>query len=111
MDKKRSNNLKLIYGIDLILFGIILACHLFIKQFNFNDYWFVFIILPALADIILNKPDTFNVSLFVLSTSLLGYFIFNNILVSLVILVILSGILLVLNWFIFKDNKENKDFI
>ena len=106
MDKKRIDNLKLIYGIDLILFGIVLTCHLFIKSFNFNDYWFTFIILPASLDMILNKPDTFNVSLFVLSTSLLGYFIFNNILVSLVIFVILIGILLVLSGLVFKDKTE-----
>ena len=90
MDKKKIDNLKLIYGIDLILFGIILACHLFINTFNFNDYWFLFIVLPALADIMLNKIDSFNASLFILSTSILGYFIFDNILVSLIILVIRS---------------------
>ena len=105
MNKNKVNNLKLIYGIDLILFGIVLACHLFIESFNFNDYWFLFLVIPALMDIIFNKVDLFNGSLFILSTSMLGYFIFDNILVSLIILVILIGVSLVFSRFFIKEDE------
>lgn len=91
-----NKNLKIIYGLDLIVFGIVLACHLFIDKFNFNDYWLVFLVAPSLVDIILNKINAINVSLFVISTSILGYFIFNNIWVALITFVILVGLLLVI---------------
>lgn len=103
MDKKKIDNLKIIYGLDLILFGIVLACNLFIESFNFNDYWFLFLVFPALADIIVNKVNSFNISLFILSTSLLGYFIFDNIIVSVIVLVILIGICLVFSRFLVKE--------
>ena len=112
MDKKQINNLKIIYGIDLILFGVVLACSLFIKGFNFNDYWFLFLVLPSLADIVLNKINSFNISLFILSTSLLGYFIFNNVLISLVVLVISIGLCLIFSSFLVvedQNKKENKE--
>ena len=94
MNKENWNNLKIIYGLDLIVFGIVLACHLFIESFNFNDYWLLFIALPSLVDIIMNKINIVNTSVFILSTSLLSYFVFNNIWASLVTLAVLLGLLL-----------------
>lgn len=91
-----NKNLKTIYGIDLIAFGIVLACHLFIDKFNFNDYWFVFLAVPSFIDVLLNKINAFNVVLFVVSTSILAYFIFNNVWGALITFVILVGLLLVL---------------
>lgn len=100
-----NKNLKMIYGIDLIVFGVVLACHLFIDKFNFNDYWFAFLAIPSLIDLLVNKLNAFNVSLFVVSTSILGYFVFNNVWVALITFVILVGLLLV---FIKPKEKEVK---
>ena len=107
--EKKSNNLKMIYGIDLIAFGIVLACHLFVDKFNFNDYWCLFVVVPSLIDIILNKANFFNLGLFIMSTSIFGYFIFNNVLVSLIIFIILIGLLLVFGKYIIKKEEVKGD--
>ena len=108
MGKREINNLKIIYGIDLIAFGIVLACHLFVNNFNFNDYWSLFVVVPSLVDVILNKSNIFNLSLFIISSSIFGYFIFNNGWASLIILAILIGMVLVFGKFIAKGEKTQE---
>lgn len=92
---KKDNNLMVIYGIDLVAFGIVLALHLSIEKFDFNDYWCLFLTIPAVIDIVLNKLNIVNGSLLVISASLLGYFIFNTLWASVVIFVILIGLILI----------------
>ncbi len=101
----RGNSLKIIWGFDLIVFGIVLACQLFVDKFNFNDYWMLFLVLPSLADLIMNKGDVFNISLFIMSTSVFSYFIFNTIWACLIVLVILLGVLLISSKFIMRKKE------
>lgn len=105
MNKKEVDNLKIIYGIDLIVFGIILACHLFIDSFNFSDYWLLFLTLPALADLIVNKFNVFNVSLFIISTSILSYFIFDTGWACIIVIIIMLGVMLLISRFTKKEIK------
>ena len=107
MEKSKINNLKIIYGIDLIAFGIVLACHLFIEKFNFNDYWCLFIVIPSLLDIILNKGNIFNLSLFIISASVFGYFLFNTGWACLIVLIILIGLLLLFSKYICKVKSKD----
>ena len=105
MKKYFVNNLKFIYGVDLILFGIVLALHLSIKNFNFNNYWFIFLVLPSLADILLNRLNILNGAIFVLSASTLGFYIFHSFWASVVVFVILVGLILVFFKQLTKKNK------
>jgi len=107
MEKSKINNLKIIYGLDLIVFGIILACHLFVDKFNFNNYWCLFLVIPSLLDIILNKGNVFNLSLFIISASVFGYFIFNNGWACLIVFIILIGLLMLFSKYI--CNPKSKD--
>ena len=109
MEKKYKDNLKLIYGIDLIVFGIVLACHLFIESFNFNNFWLLFVCLPALAEMILNKRTVLNISVFILGFSLLGYFVTNKVLVAFVVLLITIGVFILLDRFIPSEENENSN--
>ncbi len=95
MKKYFPTNLKFICGVDLILFGIVLALHLSIKNFNFNNYWFIFLVLPSLVDILLNRLNVLNGTIFVLSASTLGYYIFHSFWASVVVFVILIGLILI----------------
>lgn len=103
---KKDNNLMIIYGVDLVLFGIVLALHLSIKKFNFNDYWCLFLTLPAIVDIALNKLNIINGSLLVVSASLLGYFIFNTLWASVVVFAILIGLILIFGKKLTMNNKS-----
>lgn len=95
MKKYFASDLKLICGVDLILFGIVLALHLSVKNFNFNNYWFIFLVLPSLADILLNRLNILNGTIFVLSSSALGFYIFNKFWAGVVVFVILVGLILI----------------
>lgn len=105
IDKKRENY-KLICGITLIAFGVILACHIFIDSFNFNDFWCLFVVVPTLIDIILNKKNILNLSLFIASSSIFGCFLFDNLWVGFITAIILIGILLVFGKYLPSELKE-----
>ncbi len=107
MNDKERNNLKIIYGIDLIIFGIVLALHLS-KVFDFNKFWCLFLVVPSIVDIALNKLNVFNGALLLISAPLLSYFVSKNFWVPVVVLVILVGVLLLVGKYL-KPKEEKKD--
>ena len=109
MDKKVLNNLKNIYGVDLIVFAIVLSLHLFVDGFNFNGFWSLFIVLPSLVDVVLNKGNIFNLSLFIISSSVFGYFIFDTAWACLIVFVALIGLLMLFGKQIMRKNKVEED--
>lgn len=109
MNNKKRENAKLIWGTNLIIFGIVLSCHIFIDKFNFNDFWCLFIVVPTLVDIVLNKKNIFNLSLFITSSSVFGYFLFNNLWACFIIAVILVGLLLVFGKYLPSEPVAEED--
>ena len=92
----------------MIIFGVVLTCHLTIEKVNFNDYSCLFLVVPSLADVIINKINVFNLSLFITSTSILEYFVFNSLWACLIVLAILIGMILLFDKYLRKDRNEEK---
>jgi len=109
--KNYGSNLKYIWGINLVIFGLVILGDIYgWHTFSFGNYIGLFILLPGIASLILNGPLISNIIVSLIGAALFIALNFDNINVPVVaaVLIIVVGLLTIFGNH-FKGIKRRKD--